>query len=166
MPWCELDDLIECLNLNVRNLEIWEFLILACVLEIDWRVLFPMMWSHVLCYSFWIWVCLEVWIVPLFLHEIKVLSEAQSCLMREEHLFVCSWGIYFIRFCHCSLFEGLCSVCSLVTNLGMYHVNGTRSKIKIYWYFSVDTKLSCLVTGSLNYIEGKDCVMWIVWIHF
>ena len=29
MPWCELDDLIECLTLNVRNLEIWEFLILA-----------------------------------------------------------------------------------------------------------------------------------------
>ena len=39
----------------------------------------------------------------------------------------------------------------------MYNVNGTRSKIKIYWYFSVDTKISCLVTGSLNYIKGKDC---------
>ena len=72
MPWCELDDLIECLALNVRNLEIWEFLILACVLEIDWRVLFPMMWSHVLCYSFWIWMCFEIWIVSLLLHETEV----------------------------------------------------------------------------------------------
>ena len=35
MPQCELDGLIECLTLNVRNLEIWEFLILACFLEIE-----------------------------------------------------------------------------------------------------------------------------------
>ena len=26
MPWCKLDGLIKCLSLNVRNLEIWEFL--------------------------------------------------------------------------------------------------------------------------------------------
>ena len=81
MPWCELDDLIECLTLNVRNLEIWEFLILTCFLEIDWGVLFPMMLSHVLCYSFWIWVCFEVWVVSLLLHEMNVFCEACSCLM-------------------------------------------------------------------------------------
>jgi len=82
MPWCELDGLIECLTLNVGNLEIWEFLILACFLEIDWGVLFPMMWSHVLCYLFWMWVCFEVWIVPLFLHEMEGFSKAWPCLMK------------------------------------------------------------------------------------
>ena len=84
MLWCELNDLIECLTLNVRNLKIWEFLILVCFLKIDWGVLLPMMWSHVLCYSFLIWVCFEVWIVPFLLHETKVFRVAWLCLMRAH----------------------------------------------------------------------------------
>ena len=73
--------LIECLALNVTNLEIWEFLMLACFLEIDWGVLFLMMWSHILCYSFWILVCFKVWIVSLLLHKMEVFSETRPCLM-------------------------------------------------------------------------------------
>ena len=82
------DGLIECLALNVRNLEIWKFLILACFLDIDWGVLFSMMWSHVLCYLFWIWVCFEVWIVSLLLHKMEVFSEARLCLMRAHSCLV------------------------------------------------------------------------------
>ena len=82
VSWCKLNGLIECLALNVRNLEFWKFLIVTCFLEIDWEVLFLIMWLHVLCYSFWIWVCFEVWIVPLLLHETKVFSEARPCLMK------------------------------------------------------------------------------------
>ena len=84
MSLCELDDLFECLALNISNLENWEFLILACFLEIDWGVLFPMMWSHVLCYSFWIWVCFEVWIVSLFLHKTEFFCKARSWLVRAR----------------------------------------------------------------------------------
>jgi len=73
--------LIECLALNVTNLEIWEFLMLACFLEIDWGILFLMMWSHILCYSFWILVCFKVWIVSLLLRKMEVCSETRPCLM-------------------------------------------------------------------------------------
>ena len=34
IPWCKLNGLIECSALNVRNLEIWEFLILVVFLKL------------------------------------------------------------------------------------------------------------------------------------
>lgn len=43
----------------------------------------------------------------------------------------------------------------LITNGGKLHVNGTSSKIKIYWYFSVDTKLSCVVGLTLP-MQGRE----------
>ena len=66
MPWCELDGLIECLTLNVRNLEIWEFL--HVFLKLIEGFCFP--WCDHMFYAInrmnkWMIICLKCWKIAI-----------------------------------------------------------------------------------------------------